>query len=201
MVFLPILAVVGSLLCLVFVILCLASGLYFFAEFIEENTVLSKKIIGYMIWVCVGSHILLFFTDGFPWTRVLFSLACQGWYSAMLPTFPAIQVTSIRFIVSCVLAVADHFSWFFYFAHRRNTVAEVGSFFAILVWMVPFLFFISLSANDHTLPAFDSRPLSSPTPLDGMATKKNRSSFIKYIVRLISKVKDDLIPSTSVKLQ
>ncbi|KAK5671692.1 hypothetical protein QVD99_001532 [Batrachochytrium dendrobatidis] len=192
LVFLPILAMVGSILCLVFAILCLASGLYFLAEFVEENTVLSKKIIGYAIWISVGSHMMLLM-DGFPWTGVVFSLVCHAWYSTMLPSFPAIEATSVKFIISCLLAVADHFVWFFYFSSRHYSISEIGSFFAILVWMVPFLFFISLSANDYTLPAFDTKSIS-PHNVDE-STKKKNNNFIKSIAKWMSGVKETVAPS------
>ncbi|XJO71440.1 hypothetical protein BDV3_000954 [Batrachochytrium dendrobatidis] len=183
---------VGSILCLVFAILCLASGLYFLAEFVEENTVLSKKIIGYAIWISVGSHMMLLM-DGFPWTGVVFSLVCHAWYSTMLPSFPAIEATSVKFIISCLLAVADHFVWFFYFSSRHYSISEIGSFFAILVWMVPFLFFISLSANDYTLPAFDTKSIS-PHNVDE-STKKKNNNFIKSIAKWMSGVKETVAPS------
>ncbi|EGF83968.1 hypothetical protein BATDEDRAFT_21588 [Batrachochytrium dendrobatidis JAM81] len=191
----------------------LASGLYFLAEFVEENTVLSKKIIGYAIWfyrpklqaisdkmscfhlysqISVGSHMMLLM-DGFPWTGVVFSLVCHAWYSTMLPSFPAIEATSVKFIISCLLAVADHFVWFFYFSSRHYSISEIGSFFAILVWMVPFLFFISLSANDYTLPAFDTKSIS-PHNVDE-STKKKNNNFIKSIAKWISGVKETVAPS------
>jgi hypothetical protein len=31
---------------------------------------------------------------------------------------------------------------------------EIATFFSLLVWFVPFTYFISLSASENTLPAF-----------------------------------------------
>ena len=53
---------------------------------------------------------------------------------------------------SIALVLADHFVWFFWFASVYHSLGEVASFFGICVWIVPFLFFISLSANEFTLP-------------------------------------------------
>ncbi|KAI8903744.1 transmembrane adaptor Erv26-domain-containing protein [Gorgonomyces haynaldii] len=116
-----------------FATLCLASGLYYCAEFIEENTVLAKKIlIGLMQTVGV-LHVLMLMELS-VW-RTLFSLLCLGCY---------------------MLVLLNHFSWFQYFSKERYPVSFVASWFGIGVWMVPFLFFISTCANDATLPAFGS---------------------------------------------
>ncbi len=51
-----------------------------------------------------------------------------------------------------VLAVADHFMWFNYFSNRYHTFWEISTHFGIFVWLVPFMFFVSLSANENVLP-------------------------------------------------
>jgi len=35
-----------------FLVLCIATGLYYLAEVAEENSVLTKKVISYLIYVC-----------------------------------------------------------------------------------------------------------------------------------------------------
>jgi hypothetical protein len=55
-----------------------------------------------------------------------------------------------------VLVLCDHFSWFFYFADNHRRFAEVATFFGLCVWLVPFMFFVSLTANDQTLPTGQS---------------------------------------------
>jgi len=51
-----------------------------------------------------------------------------------------------------VLVIVDHFVWFNYFTRNYFPFDEIVCFFAICVWAVPFELFISLSANDNTLP-------------------------------------------------
>jgi len=51
-----------------------------------------------------------------------------------------------------VLVLIDHFVWFNYFTKYYFPFDEIVCFFVICVWAVPFEFFISLSANDNTLP-------------------------------------------------
>jgi hypothetical protein len=91
-----------------------------------------------------------------------------------LKTFPFISLTSIPFIGSCgklallvhillsmtmtlflselVLVFADHFLWFKYFTTHYKPFMDIAAFFGLCVWLIPFAYFISLSANDNALP-------------------------------------------------
>jgi hypothetical protein len=50
------------------------------------------------------------------------------------------------------LAIANHFNWFFFFKTKVFKFSELVSFFGLIVWLVPFQYMVSLSANDMTLP-------------------------------------------------
>lgn len=56
------------------------------------------------------------------------------------------------FFYSIVLVFADHFLWFQYFTAHYKPFMDIAAFFGICVWLVPFAYFISLSANDNALP-------------------------------------------------
>jgi hypothetical protein len=97
---------------------------------------------------------------------------CHGVYSLNLKNFPFIQLTSVPFIASCgklepkrdstclifggwgdlVLVFVDHFLWFRYFTKYYRPFMDIASFFGVCVWLIPFTYFISLSANDNALP-------------------------------------------------
>ncbi len=76
-----------------------------------------------------------------------------------------IDMSGPIFVVSCgtivnldridcfvVLAICNHFNWFFFFKTKYFVFNELVSFFGICVWLIPFMLLISLSANDMTLP-------------------------------------------------
>ena len=127
-------------------------------------------------------HILLVFTDGLPFHRVVFSILCHLVYlQNFSQTWPVISLTSNSFVASCILVVADHFMWFFYFARRTHearqaahkayrggpvvkspTFGDMATFFGLCVWLTPLFLFLSLSANDNTLPT--ASELSLPPP-------------------------------------
>ncbi|GAA5810316.1 hypothetical protein MFLAVUS_003737 [Mucor flavus] len=117
-----------------FVILSLACGLYYLAELVEEYSVYTKKVIKAMTAV-LGCHVV---------------------YSLNLKTFPFISLTSVPFVGSCILVFANHFLWFRYFTTHYRPFMDIAAFFGLCVWLVPFAYFISLSANDNALPTSDS---------------------------------------------
>ena len=114
-------------------------------------------------------HGVFYFSDRLPLLQTLFSVFCHFVYLQNFSnTWPLISLTSIAFLASCGLVIADHFSWFFYFAKVSNdaqrlrayrgiatnthSFTEVASFFGICVWFIPLYLFLSLSANDNALP-------------------------------------------------
>ncbi|KAF9967838.1 erv26 super protein [Mortierella alpina] len=145
----------GSAIAFLFSTLSLACGLNYLAELVEEYTVLTKKIIKGLTLAVVVLHLSLWLLDGLPFTKIMFSLACHAVYSMNLANFPYINLLSLPFIVSCALVLIDHFMWFQYFSHHYYNFMSIASFFGICVWMIPFAYFISLSANDNALPSFD----------------------------------------------
>ncbi|GES93271.1 DUF396-domain-containing protein [Rhizophagus clarus] len=159
MTLLHLLSYAAAILAFLFLTLSLACGLYYLAELVEEYTVLTKKIIKKITLV-----------DG-----------CE--------TFPFINLTSLTFITSCVLVLADHFLWFQYFTSRYFAFVDVAAFFGICVWLIPFSYFISLSANDNALPSFD--------PNIGSIPSRNKTGLLKNLLNFILQKKDDVIPTTS----
>jgi len=115
---------------------------------------------------------LLAFTDGLPPHKIAFSIICHVVYlQNFSDTWPVISLTSRSFIASCILVVADHFMWFFHFARithearqaahkayrggpvvKAPTFGDMATFFGLCVWLTPLFLFLSLSANDNTLP-------------------------------------------------
>ncbi|KAI9352656.1 transmembrane adaptor Erv26 [Obelidium mucronatum] len=176
--FIHFLVYVGGVLGFIFLVLSLASGLYYLAEIIET---------------VVGCHVILGVYDGMSWLRISISIGCHLFYSLMLNSFPNIQLDDPYFIISCVLAVVDHFMWFFWFADANHfhRFMDISAFFGLMVWLVPFMFFISLSAAENTLPSFDAASASSR---GGSSSKK--TNLVKGIINVFLK-KQDLLPSMS----
>lgn len=167
--FIQLLAIFGAITGFVGITLSVAAGLYYFSEIIEENTVLTKKALKISIQAIAVILLLLWIFDGFPFLLTLFTLASYYIYYLNLRKFPNVELTNPIFILSCVLALVNHYLWFQHFSNpyiptieeRLNSdfkmpyypsFTEVASFFGICIWLIPFSIFISISSNDGQLP-------------------------------------------------
>ncbi|KAL9713000.1 erv26 superfamily protein [Leucoagaricus gongylophorus] len=168
-----------------FVTLSLASGLLYVSELIEEHSRPAKQIGQRGIYTVILLHVILYFTDSLPFLQTIFSIICHIVYLQNFShTWPLISLSSPAFLASCVLVIADHFTWFFHFSHSTHQARysrghlgdgstapgfiEIASFFGICVWLAPLFLFLSLSANDNALPVSSGSSatslLSSPSP-------------------------------------
>ncbi|KAI9267533.1 transmembrane adaptor Erv26-domain-containing protein [Helicostylum pulchrum] len=109
-----------------------------------------------MTVVIISFHILFWIFDRLPFFYLAFSVGCHVVYSLNLKTFPFISLSSVPFVGSCILVFANHFLWFKYFTTHYRPFMDIAAFFGLCVWLVPFAYFISLSANDNALPTSDS---------------------------------------------
>ncbi|KAF8812290.1 DUF396-domain-containing protein [Phlegmacium glaucopus] len=185
-----------------FMTLSLASGLLYASELIEEHSRLAKTLGQRSVYIIILLHGLFCFTDRLPLLQTLFSIVCHIVYLQNFSnTWPLISLTSVTFLASCVLVIADHFAWFFYFARVTNdahhlrtyrgiaadthSFTEIASFFGICVWFIPLYLFLSLSANDNALPTTTTEP-SSPSVTSSIQAAKARVSLIRSIFSLVS---------------
>lgn len=168
--------------------LYIASGLYYLAEFVEEYTVITRKIISRSLQLVFALHVLLLVFHPMPWRLTLFSLGCHVVYSQLLRSFPVIQLSDPVFLLSCVLAVANHFLWFSHFTSTRMyEFNDICGFFVFIVWLVPFSFFISLSAADNILPNYEA-------PTGSQRRKSQFGNVVKNSLGWLFKQKDFLLP-------
>lgn len=167
--FLQLLAYFGVAVGLIFIVLAIASGLYYISELVEEHTEPTKRFLKKLIYGIIATHILLLLFDRFPYLLTTFSVFSYYIYLQNLKKFPYVELSSPIFLLSCVLVIANHFLWFNHFHNptipaleerlKPNYVPptipsflEVCSFFGICVWFVPFALFVSLSAHENLLP-------------------------------------------------
>ena len=133
--------------------ICLATGLYYMAELVEEYSRLTKRVITYALRAVLALHLALLLFDRQPVSCVLVGAAAHGAYARLLPRFPFVQLGSVDFAVAVAGLVASHVLWLRHFWHDTYASAEyVAGFFVVCVWLVPFGFFISIAAGDTALP-------------------------------------------------
>jgi len=193
------------------VVWILASGLLWISEVIEEHSRLSKVVGIRTVYVIIALQILLYFVDSLPLGHTIFAIACNIVYlQNFSSSWPLISLTSSSFVASCVLSIANHFLWFFYFSRRSHDArhrssrtygvpantpqapmfTDIATFFAICVWMVPLFLFLSLSANDNTLPMSSGAAQMSPTSITpATPVTTSHSSLFKSIIDIFPRVR------------
>lgn len=167
----------------------------------EEHTELTKRLLRRAILAISTTLVLLMIFDGLPVALTCLSLFTYYVYSWNLRTFPYINLTGSVFVSSCVLVILNHYLWFRHFSNPKiptieerlapdykpphiPSFSEVASFFGICIWLVPFCLFISLSANENTLPS-NLNDLHRFEHKDDDLPKKRGINLVKIVVGLV----------------
>jgi hypothetical protein len=127
------------------------------AEMVEEYTQLTKKVLRTAILCVLVAHVLGWLFEDLPLSCLLVGIVAHASYFALLRSFPFIELVSVNFIGSALLLVANHAIWFRHFTITYYAFPEIVAYFLLFVWLVPFVFFISLSANENALPMRNDR--------------------------------------------
>jgi hypothetical protein len=186
-----VLVYVSGYLFLVFSAICLACGLFYLVELAEERTSITKRIIRVISVFMLGIHALLWVYERFPFLPTAVGFVSHVSYMMLLSNFPTVRITSAPFVSSCILFFVDNYMWFSFFhndpelfyRYRVAPTPAIASFFLLVVWLVPFGFFVSLSVNDAVLPGVGTAlsghndNLSSPA-LDPDTRKKNSRNLV-----------------------
>ncbi|KAI9607005.1 hypothetical protein KEM48_001662 [Puccinia striiformis f. sp. tritici PST-130] len=158
-----------GLLAVAFITLCLASGLLYLAEIIEENTQTAKRFGKQLIQVIIFLHLAFYLSDGLPLSLILLGIVSHLVYlSNFSRAWPSISLTSLSFISSCCLVIIDHFAWFFYFAdrvsHHHHRPSPQSWFASDRSRLPDQLTFIDITtfASDNVLPNCIDLSLSQP---------------------------------------
>ncbi|CAI5470613.1 unnamed protein product [Closterium sp. Yama58-4] len=207
---------VGAYFFLVLLTISLASGLYYIAEIIEDHPRTSKKLLSIYIKATLAVHVIVVIFDRPSILCILTGIATHVVYYLILRRFPYVSLGSPEFISSCVGFVCSNFGWFQYYYFRTNFSIEFFLGFMIpMVWLVPFVYFVSLSTEETLLPYATSHHLSPAadevlgrTPSGSShasssrvvpgAGKKIKSSFL-WLYHFIRQKRDDVLPEFSLE--
>jgi len=163
---------------------CLACGLYYLAEIVEEHERTAKKVLKYAIWIVLGVHVIVWF-EGFPLTYLAVGITTHLIFLKLLEKFPDIKLTNVLFIFACILFLISHSLWFNFFTTTYFPFEDVFGFFLICVWMVPFAFFISLTTDDSNLPSYGA---ISATGENIGERKRGRSNIVTSIIQSVQRI-------------
>merc|ERR1719431_1060926 len=99
----------------------------------------------------------LFCFENIPSTLIICGIIAQIAHLSLLSSFPFFSATSPSFIVAVVMVIVNHYFAFSHFGENYYPFSEVMAYFTICMWLVPFAFFVSLSANENVLPTLGER--------------------------------------------
>ncbi|XP_048747041.2 protein TEX261-like [Ostrea edulis] len=185
--FMYILSWIALLIQICVITLSVAAGLFYLAELVEEYTVLTARLIKCMLIGTTVIFIGLLLFEDLPLSMTVAGLVGNIAYFFVLQYFPYFELSSPSFLISIVLVVINHYFAFSYFSTVWHPFSDVLAYFTICLWLVPFAFFISLSANENVLPTTSGTRVSSSEESDVVSNyfkKKSKKygllSFFKY---------------------
>ncbi|KAJ8317591.1 hypothetical protein KUTeg_005495 [Tegillarca granosa] len=165
----------------------LTAGLFYLAELVEEYTVVTAKIIKYMIIFSTVIYVGLFLFEDLSTSMILVGLLNNAAYYWVLQSFPYFYISSPSFIVSVALVFLNHYLAFSFFSTNWYPFSDVLAYFTICLWIIPFAFFVSLSANENVLPTLSDDMQKQTDESDVVSSYFRRKgkkygllSFFKY---------------------
>ncbi|KAK2572119.1 Protein TEX261 [Acropora cervicornis] len=169
--FLYILSWFSMIFHVIFMTLALAAALLYLAELVEEYTALAAKIIKGILAVITVIYIGLLILEGFPISMIIAGLFSNGLYFLLLRDFPFIELTSPVFIGGV-------------------------AYFTICLWILPFAFFVSLSASENVLPTASTASLGEREPNFAYpGQKSSRRHGILALFSFLSKKTEGYLPT------
>jgi len=150
-----------------------------------------------MVVLVLITYIGLFIFENIPTTLVVCGVVAQLAHLALLSSFPFFSVSSPSFIMAVIMVLVNHYFAFSYFGENYYPFSEVMAYFTICMWLVPFAFFVSLSANENVLPTVsERRPLmSSPEDNDVVTNYFSKKQKGYGLLSVFNSVKDTVTPS------
>ena len=131
---------------------------------------------------------------------------------ALLSNFPFFSVSSPAFVMAVVMVLVNHYFAFSHFGEKYYPFSEVTNvvysfdsgfkllsfqvmaYFTLCMWLVPFAFFVSLSANENVLPTVNERrPLLSDDN-DVVTNYFSKKQKGVGLLSMFNSVKDSLTP-------
>lgn len=147
---------------------------------------------------CITIYILLFLLEDLTYSMIAFGLLGQLIHLRILDNFPFIDFTSVKFISAIVVLIINHYLAFSFFSNLFIPFSHVLGYFTIM-WLIPFAYLISLSANDRVLPTVD-RNSAVPGDADSDLISSYFSTRKRFgLLSLFQSAKETLLPQTSKK--
>ncbi|KAH9410562.1 putative transmembrane adaptor Erv26 [Ordospora pajunii] len=149
-------------------ILAFGMGIIKAIDYIEDRAYAAKKYIATIVQISMGLH-FVFLLRGVSILHILFSLSIQYSFYCLLELYPLVKMDNPYFIYGTIASLINHFLVIrMVFSKSKVYGLEIIFSFA-LIWITPFCFFLSLSANDEALMIKGKK--ASPTMIGNILKK------------------------------
>ena len=106
--------------------------------------------------LCIGQQKNKFLNQIQVFSQIISFLA-MGLFMTDVLELMHIPHNFILFFSASALVIINHYLAFNFFGEHYYPFSEVMAYFTMCLWLVPFAFFVSLSANENVLPTTSER--------------------------------------------
>lgn len=170
------------------IVLVFFSLVYYTATYIEERMKFIIKLLKVVSPViCVLSLVLGL--GRFPWYVAACTFASNlMWYIIILSGFPFVNLVSFLFVLGIMATVFSHFFLMLHFLGEPANNFITISYFLFLVWLVPLIIIVSMSAVED-----ESQNDRSNEKDDQQVPQQPSKNLLKSLItRLLKKAEDQL---------
>lgn len=190
----------GGYIFLVFLSVCLATGLYYLAELVEEYTKLAKKIITYTTQAVLVLHVLVLVIDRLPVKCVAAGIAAHLCYLGQLQRYPFMQLWSPVTAGSIGFFILSNALWGVHFWRDSwHSLEYIFGFLFLTSWIVPFSLFLSVAANESVLPGGANAGMTFSSSSSNLAGSDPRrkpgksKNILLYCFGFLKRKRDEVI--------
>jgi len=153
---------------------------------------MTGKIIKYLIYITILIYIGLLMTEDMGVIIITCGLASCVAHLFVLKDFPFFYITSPSFICAVGLLLINHYLAFTHFSRQWYPFGEVLAYFTMCLWLVPFAFFVSLSANENVLPTVSGTMDRDDTDVVSNYFRKNKKKT--SLLSFLKQAQDTVLP-------
>ncbi|KAL5261625.1 hypothetical protein ACHWQZ_G007350 [Mnemiopsis leidyi] len=143
---------VAFLLEIFFATVCIAAGLFYMTEVIEDYTMIFKSVFKWSNIAVAGAYCIMFIFEGTGITNLLLGILTFVVAWQVINQFPCIDMLSPAFISLIVVMILNHVTAYFFFKDRFLSFSQIIAYFTICVWLVPIQLILGLVAGENVLP-------------------------------------------------
>ncbi|XP_063676770.1 protein TEX261-like [Bolinopsis microptera] len=137
---------------ILFATVCIAAGLFYITEVIEDYTSISRSFFKWSNIAVVGAYLTMFLFEGTGTLNLILGILTFIMAWQVIEQFPNIEMVSPSFMGLIVCMILNHVTAYWFFKDRFLSFSQIIAYFTICVWLVPIQLILGLVAGENILP-------------------------------------------------